>query len=39
MLMNMVFNATEGVVKHRKRYHFHEVMHYSSSENWKHWYI
>ncbi|KAM1134472.1 hypothetical protein ACFX19_044297 [Malus domestica] len=26
MLMDMFFSATEGIVKHRKRYHFHEAM-------------
>ncbi|KGN60246.2 AFG1-like ATPase isoform X1 [Cucumis sativus] len=26
MLMDMFFNATEGIVKHRQRYHFHEAM-------------
>lgn len=25
MLMDMFYSATEGIVKHRKRYHFHEV--------------
>ncbi|XP_027329869.1 AFG1-like ATPase isoform X2 [Abrus precatorius] len=26
MLMDMFYSATEGVVKHRRRYHFHEAM-------------
>lgn len=39
MLMDMFYNATEGIVKHRQRYHFHEVRVYSSLENWKHWNI
>lgn len=26
MLMDMFYNATEGIVKHRQRYHFHEAM-------------
>ncbi|XP_062019590.1 uncharacterized protein LOC133736166 [Rosa rugosa] len=26
MLMDMFYSATEGIVKHRKRYHFHEAM-------------
>ncbi|KAI4337329.1 hypothetical protein L6164_015760 [Bauhinia variegata] len=26
MLMDMFYTATEGVVKHRRRYHFHEAM-------------
>ncbi|KAL4029777.1 hypothetical protein IC575_007999 [Cucumis melo] len=26
MLMDMFFNATQGIVKHRQRYHFHEAM-------------
>lgn len=25
MLMDMFYLATEGIVKHRKRFHFHEV--------------
>lgn len=25
MLMDMFYSATEGIVKHRRRYHFHEV--------------
>lgn len=25
MLMDMFYRATEGVVKHRRRFHFHEV--------------
>jgi predicted ATPase len=25
MLMDMFYSATEGVVKHRRRFHFHEV--------------
>ncbi|CAI8605937.1 unnamed protein product [Vicia faba] len=26
MLMDMFYSATEGIVKHRRRYHFHEAM-------------
>ncbi|CAM8895315.1 unnamed protein product [Rhodiola kirilowii] len=26
MLMDMFYNATEGIVKHRRRFHFHEAM-------------
>ncbi|XP_022135618.1 AFG1-like ATPase isoform X3 [Momordica charantia] len=26
MLMDMFYNATKGIVKHRRRYHFHEAM-------------
>uniref|UniRef100_A0A7N0U7T1 AFG1-like ATPase n=1 Tax=Kalanchoe fedtschenkoi TaxID=63787 RepID=A0A7N0U7T1_KALFE len=26
MLMDMFFSATEGIVKHRRRFHFHEAM-------------
>ncbi|XP_021608209.1 AFG1-like ATPase isoform X2 [Manihot esculenta] len=26
MLMDMFYSATEGIVKHRKRFHFHEAM-------------
>jgi predicted ATPase len=25
MLMDMFYGATEGVIKHRRRFHFHEV--------------
>lgn len=25
MLMDMFYSATEGIVKHRRRFHFHEV--------------
>lgn len=25
MLMDMFYSATEGIVRHRRRYHFHEV--------------
>ena len=25
MLMDMFYSATKGIVKHRRRYHFHEV--------------
>ncbi|RVW54059.1 AFG1-like ATPase [Vitis vinifera] len=27
MLMDMFYSATEGIVKHRRRFHFHEEMH------------
>jgi predicted ATPase len=27
MLMDMFYGATEGVIKHRRRFHFHEVNH------------
>lgn len=33
MLMDMFYNATKGIVKHRRRYHFHEVSIYLT---WKH---
>lgn len=26
MLMDMFYSATEGMVKHRRRFHFHEVI-------------
>lgn len=28
MLMDMFYGATQGIVKHRRRYHFHEVRSY-----------
>jgi len=28
MLMDMFYGATEGVIKHRRRFHFHEVNFY-----------
>lgn len=30
MLMDMFYGATEGVIKHRRRFHFHEVYLYKS---------
>lgn len=26
MLMDMFYGATEGLIKHRRRFHFHEVI-------------
>ncbi|XP_010670641.2 uncharacterized protein LOC104887655 isoform X1 [Beta vulgaris subsp. vulgaris] len=39
MLMDMFYRATEGVVKHRRRFHFHEAMleiHEHMHKLWKH---
>lgn len=39
MLMDMFYSATEGVVKHRRRFHFHEAMleiHEHMHKLWKH---
>ncbi|CAH9073279.1 unnamed protein product, partial [Cuscuta epithymum] len=38
MLMDMFYGATEGIVKHRRRFHFHEAMleiHQHMHRTWK----
>ncbi|KAH7524667.1 hypothetical protein FEM48_Zijuj06G0144000 [Ziziphus jujuba var. spinosa] len=37
MLMDMFYGATEGIVKHRRRYHFHEAMLKINEEMHKIW--
>ncbi|KAL4195146.1 hypothetical protein AMTRI_Chr05g63100 [Amborella trichopoda] len=37
MLMDMFYNATMGIVKHRRRFHFHEAMLEIHEQMHKHW--